>query len=65
MHSKTGTLGIKNIDKIYEIISSCKCGFSASEILIKLDKKVNKTTVYRNIEKLLFEEKIIEDFSNS
>ena len=65
MHNKTNSLGVKNIDKILEIISSCDCPFSASKILEKLDWDINKTTVYRNIEKLLKEEKILEDFSVS
>jgi len=56
---------MKNIDKISEIISSCSCWFSVSKILEKLDWKINKTAVYRDIEKLLSQEKIIEDFSVS
>ena len=56
---------MKNIDKILKIISSSNCWFSVSNILEKLDWKINKTTVYRNIEKLFKEEEILEDFSAS
>ena len=56
---------MKNIDKIYEIISNCNCPITVSQILKKLDSKINKTTVYRNIEKLLTDSRIIEDFSIS
>ena len=53
---------MKNKQKILEIISEKKCWISAKNILEKLDNKINKTTVYRNIEKLLSEENILEDF---
>lgn len=56
---------MKNIDKILEIISSCDCGFTVKNILDKLDSEINKTTVYRNIEKLLDSWDIIEDFSSN
>jgi hypothetical protein len=39
--------------------------FFSKNILEKLEWKTNKTTVYRNIEKLLEQEKIIEDFSKT
>jgi len=54
-----------NKQKILEIISSFSCPISAKIILEKLDNKVNKTTVYRNIEKLLLEELILEDFGEN
>jgi Fe2+ or Zn2+ uptake regulation protein len=56
---------MKNIDKIYEIISNCSCPITVSDILKRLNVEVNKTTVYRNIENLLSDSKIIEDFSPS
>lgn len=54
---------MKNIEKILNIISSCNCWFTAKNILNKLNWEINKTTVYRNIEKLLNSWEIIEDYS--
>ena len=51
-----------NKQKILEIISEKKCWISVKKILEKLDNKINKTTVYRNIEKLLEFWEILEDF---
>ena len=56
---------MKNIDKILEIISSCDCWFTVKSILDKLKWEINKTTVYRNIEKLLNTWIIIENYSSS
>lgn len=53
---------MKNIDKILEIISEKKCWITVKIILEKLDNEINKTTVYRNIEKLLKNWDILEDF---
>ena len=53
---------MKNKQKILEIISTFSCPISAKIILEKFDNKVNKTTIYRNIEKLLNEGIILEDF---
>lgn len=56
---------MKNIEKISEIIWKKTCGITASNILNELDWKVNKTTVYRNLEKLLNLWEILEDFSKN
>jgi len=53
---------MKNIDKILEIISEKKCWITVKNILEKLDNKINKTTIYRNLEKLLKSWEILEDF---
>ena len=53
---------MKNKEKILEIISEKKCWVSVKNILEKLDNKINKTTVYRNIEKLLDSWEILVDF---
>ena len=54
---------MKTIDKILELINSKCCPVSAWDILEDLDSKVNKTTVYRNLDKLLESWIILEDFS--
>ena len=56
---------MKNIDKILEIISSCDCGYTVKDIMDKLNWKINKTTVYRNIEKLQISWIIIENYSSN
>lgn len=56
---------MKNIDKIYKIISDNNCGIRAMTILSKLESEINKTTIYRNIDKLLESWEIIQDFSAS
>ena len=53
---------MSNKQKILEIISEKKCWSTVKVILEKLDNKINKTTVYRNIEKLLNSWEILEDF---
>lgn len=56
---------MKNKEKILDIISSNNCWVSANDILVRLENSIDKTTVYRNITKLLDDNSIIEDFSNS
>lgn len=56
---------MKNIDKISEIIKKYHCGITASEIFEKLIWEMDKTTVYRNLEKLTQNWEIIEDFDKS
>jgi Fe2+ or Zn2+ uptake regulation protein len=55
---------MKNKEKIIKIISKNSCGISAKNILEKI-WKIDKTTVYRNLEKLLISWEILEQFSNS
>lgn len=54
---------MKNKDKILEIIQEYCCGITATQVFETLKWQVDKTTVYRNIEKLLIESEIIEDFN--
>ena len=56
---------MKNKDKILNIIHDYHCGVTAKQIFEKLSEDLDKTTVYRNVEKLLTECKIIEDFNKS
>ncbi len=51
--------------QILKIIQTSKCGYSVKKILKKINYKINKTTIYRNIEKLLLEWIIVKDFSES
>jgi len=53
-----------NKEKIKKIISKNSCWISAKNILEKI-WKIDKTTVYRNLEKLLISWEVLEDFSNS
>lgn len=56
---------MKNKDKILDIINSKTCWITAKWILEILSNSIDKTTVYRNIEKLINEWLILEDFSKS
>ena len=56
---------MKNIEKISEIIWTKSCWITAKNILEKLDWEINKTTVYRNLEKLLDSWEILEDFTEN
>jgi Fe2+ or Zn2+ uptake regulation protein len=56
---------MKNKDKILNIIEKSHCGITATEIFEKLSKEINKTTVYRNLEKLSLEGKINEEFDSN
>ncbi len=55
---------MNNKQKILDLISISKCPLSAKDILESISW-IDKTTVYRNLEKLLSWEKLIEDFSIS
>lgn len=56
---------MKNIEKISEIIWRKSCWITAKDILKKIDWEINKTTVYRNLEKLLKSWDILEDFTKN
>jgi Fe2+ or Zn2+ uptake regulation protein len=43
---------MKNIDKILDIITKYHCGITATQIFDKVSKSMDKTTVYRNLDKL-------------
>jgi Fur family ferric uptake transcriptional regulator len=53
---------MKNIDKILITVENSHCGITATEIYEKLSDQMDKTTVYRNLEKLSREGKINEEF---
>lgn len=53
---------IKNRQKILELVSSYPCWISAKDICRELSS-INKTTVYRNLLKLVSSWDIIEDLS--
>ena len=55
---------MNNKNNIIDIISNNKCPISAKNIWSKLEN-IDKTTIYRNIEKLLNDWIILEDFSTS
>ncbi len=54
-----------NKDKILEIISNKRCWITTTQIFEILSTQMDKTTVYRNIEKLLKACEIIEDFDKN
>ncbi len=56
---------MKNKDKILEVISKKHCGITATQVFEELSEQMDKTTVYRNIEKLLKDCEIIEDFDKN
>lgn len=56
---------MKNKDKIFETMKDFHCWVNIKTIYEKLEKKIDKTTVYRNINKLLLDNYIIEDFDIS
>ena len=56
---------MNNKQKILEIITSKSCPISAKDILNIIWTDINKTTVYRNIEKLLNTWIILEDFGKN
>jgi Fe2+ or Zn2+ uptake regulation protein len=56
---------MKNKDKILNIIHDYHCGVTAKQIFEKLSEDLDKSTVYRNVEKLLIESEIIEDFDKN
>jgi Fe2+ or Zn2+ uptake regulation protein len=56
---------MKNKDKILDIIHKYHCGVTAKQIFEKLSWDLDKTTVYRNVEKLLTQSEIIEDFDKN
>jgi Fe2+ or Zn2+ uptake regulation protein len=56
---------MKNKDKILNIVEKSHCGITATEIFDKLLNEINKTTVYRNLEKLSLEGKINEEFDSN
>ncbi len=55
---------MKNKDKIIEIIWKYNCGVSAKNIFENLEN-IDKTTVYRNLEKLSKAWDVLEEFSKS
>jgi Fur family zinc uptake transcriptional regulator len=56
---------MKNKEKILDIINSKSCWITAKWISWLLLEPIDKTTIYRNIEKLLNDWIILEDFSKS
>lgn len=56
---------MKNKDKILKIIEDYSCWITTKQIFETLAWTLDKTTVYRNVEKLLTECKIIEDFNKT
>lgn len=56
---------MKNKDKILDIITKYHCGSTASQIFDKVSNSMDKTTVYRNLDKLTQTWEIIEDFDKS
>jgi len=56
---------MKNKDKILNIVGKSECGISAKQVFDKVSWDMDKTTVYRNLEKLSLEWKINEDFSSN
>lgn len=55
---------MKNKDKILEIIWKTSCWVTAKNIFENL-LNIDKTTIYRNLEKLSASGDVVEDFSNS
>jgi Fe2+ or Zn2+ uptake regulation protein len=43
---------MKNKDKILEVVEKSHCGITATAVYEKLQQDMDKTTVYRNLEKL-------------
>lgn len=43
---------MKNKDKILEVVEKSHCGITATGVFEKLSDQMDKTTVYRNLEKL-------------
>ncbi|MCD5385228.1 transcriptional repressor [Candidatus Gracilibacteria bacterium] len=60
-----GKKNMNNKQKILEIIISKSCPISVKDILNIIGTDINKTTVYRNIEKLLNTGIILEDFGKN
>lgn len=56
---------MKNKDKILEIISHSHCGISATDIFESLENQMDKTTVYRNVEKMAKNGEILEQFDHN
>lgn len=56
---------MKNKDKILQIITKYHCGITATGIFDKVSKDMDKTTVYRNLDKLTQCCEVIEDFDKS
>lgn len=56
---------MKNKDKILDIINLSSCWITAKQIYKILWNKIDKSTVYRNLDKLLSNWVILEDFSKS
>jgi len=55
---------MSNKEKIIKIVSKNSCGMNAKNILEKI-WNIDKTTVYRNLEKLVISWEFIEDFSSN
>lgn len=53
---------MKNKDKILEIVEKSHCGITATAVYEKLQQDMDKTTVYRNLEKLSTQWIINEEF---
>lgn len=56
---------MKNKDKILDIINSNSCWITAKWIWIIFWNTIDKTTIYRNVDKLLIDWIVLEDFSKS
>jgi Fe2+ or Zn2+ uptake regulation protein len=56
---------MRNKDKILNIINWSSCWITVKWILETLWKTINKTTIYRNLDTLLLDWIILEDFSKS
>jgi Fe2+ or Zn2+ uptake regulation protein len=53
-----------NKERILDIVSKNNCWMTAKNILESINN-IDKTTIYRNLEKLVYSWDFIEDFSNS
>lgn len=56
---------MKNIDKILDIINSEPCWITVKWISGVFWNTIDKTTIYRNLDKLLIDGIILEDFSQT
>lgn len=56
---------MKNKDKILQVITKFHCWITASEIFNKVSWEMDRTTVYRNLDKLAQCCEVIEDFDKN
>ena len=54
---------MKNKEKILEIISKKHCWILASDLVKVLEEDMNKSTVYRNLDKLTMSSEILEELN--